>query len=215
MNREPLETFEEAGWTVEVHPDEDPTSPAEWDTLTTLVHWHRGYDFGHENIRGHAAMNRGGPRMFARYIALFEGAVGILPVGMLDHSGVTLFEGSFEHYADPGGWDSGQVGFIFTTRARISELCGEDPQYHSEEWILSAVREELKTWAQYFSGDVYGYVVKDPYGEVQESCWGFYGFEDACTEAKGELSSAIVHAAQLSALKAQGWATAHGFPVAV
>ena len=36
---EPFETFEHAGFVCELHPDEEPMSPANWDNLGTL------YDF--------------------------------------------------------------------------------------------------------------------------------------------------------------------------
>jgi hypothetical protein len=46
------------------------------------------------------------------------------------------------------------------------------------------------TYTQYINGDVYGYVIKNHYGDVVDSCWGYYGYRDA-EEAAEEAVRAL------------------------
>lgn len=79
-----------------------------------------------------------------------------LPLYLYDHSGITMNTGGF---GCP--WDSGQVGFIYVTKAelkaernwkrltpqRLEDVC---------EWLTS----EVEVYAEYLEGNVYGYVVE-------------------------------------------------------
>ena len=51
---------------------------------------------------------------------------------------------------------------------------------------MKALRQEVETYSQYLSGDVYGYEIHK-HGEVVDSCWGFYGYDTAEEEAKAQL----------------------------
>lgn len=53
----------------------------------------------------------------------------------------------------------------------ITECMGADA---TDDAIRDAMLGELKTYRQYLAGEVYGYMVKSPDGEVLDSCWGFY-----------------------------------------
>lgn len=180
-----VETFEveEAGRTatVRIYQDDEPMSPADWDTFGTFGHWHRCYELGDEDIGGTDWMDRAAGSRFGlgyavRYLQLVRGAVAVVPVGMLDHSGITVYAGGGAHLCDPGGWDSGTVGLYWATREDCVNL-GVDPADAEK-----AIRQEIATWAQYYEGDVYGYVATC--GESEESCWGFYGYEYAEAEAR-------------------------------
>ena len=116
----------------------------------------------------------------------------ILPLGLFDHSGISMYVGSGAHTFDPGGWDSGQVGWIYVSKQKLrSEGYGK---YLTKKVLAKAeevLRGEVSTYDQYLTGDVWGYVVKDEDGEVVDSCWGFYGVDEAFAEgeaaAKHEL----------------------------
>ena len=99
---------------------------------------------------------------------------------------------------------------MFTTHERINELCGDDPKYHTREWVTEALRGELAEWTQYFDGDVYGYVVRDPEGNETDdgSLWGLYGSEYAKQEAREALDREIVAYAERQVEIARGWALA-------
>ncbi len=99
---------------------------------------------------------------------------------------------------------------LWTTDARLTELCGESAEYHSEAWALEALRGELAQWRQYLEGDVYGYVVTDERGEHLDSCWGFYGFEYAVEEGRSMLAWHVEGRARKSAAWVLAWSQAFG-----
>jgi hypothetical protein len=179
-----VEQFEHAGRKVTIHVDETPMSPRDWDNLGTMVHWHRRYDLGDTSfddwdIGPHTIEN---PNVALRYLRLIHGAV-IVPLGLLDHSGLSMYAGGGPHAFDSAGWDSGTVGFIYVTRARIVEEYGDDSP-ESREQARRCMLAEIETYDQYLRGDVYGYTVEDEAGNVLDSCWGFYGTEYAMDEAR-------------------------------
>ena len=53
--------------------------------------------------------------------------------------------------------------------------------------ILSCLEGEIKTYAQWSEGQVYGYTVTDPNGNEIDACWGFYDEPEAI--AKEQLAS--------------------------
>lgn len=179
---EPIETFEHGDYTIELHYDEDPSSPADWDTLGTLATAHRSYRF-QEELGDHPAYSRGGGRLFERYIGITGGAT--IPVSMGDHSGIWLYEGHRAHWCDPGGWDSGPVGYMYVTGEKLAEE-GMTPEQAEE-----TMRAELRAWDDYVQGRVVGYVVLNSDGDCMDSCWGFYpddegdGLEYVRAEARG------------------------------
>lgn len=161
-----VEQFDYDGLTVKLFYDETPSSPADWDTVGTLVTWHRNFNLGHEQEH-YLAQDHDG-RVVARYVTLREGALASIPVEILDGPYTLIRETSPEH-AD---------GVIYTTRARCEEL-GVSPEDAEE-----ALRGELKEWAEYAAGDVYGYVIEDAEGKTLDSLWGLYGREYAEEEAR-------------------------------
>jgi hypothetical protein len=106
-----------------------------------------------------------------------RGATVVLPLGLLDHSGITMWIGGGSHWSDSAGWDSGTVGFIYDTPEGREE-CGT-PLDRIEEVLKS----EVEVYDMELTGQVYGYVVA-PDDDDEDSCWGFYGMEDVTEEAK-------------------------------
>ena len=49
------------------------------------------------------------------------------------------------------------------------------------------MEQEVKTYDQYLTGDVWGYIIEDDSGEVLDSCWGFFGHDYCEEEAKAQL----------------------------
>lgn len=155
------------GLVVKVIQDEDAQNPRqEFDNLGTMVLFHGRYkmgDLGHGYSMGD----------FGSWSELKEGIVdrsgplaAILPVYMLDHSGLAI---STSPFSCP--WDSGQIGFIFVTVEKMEE---EKLDVSQAQTFLEG---EVETYHQYLSGDVYGYKIETPQGEELDSCWGFYGTE--------------------------------------
>ena len=176
---EAIETFEAAGFTVSLYHEEDPESPREWDNLGKMVCWHRRSNLGDRTVRSQDFKD------MEELVASFEARV-ILPLYLYEHSGMTMRTYPF---GDP--WDSGQVGWIYATTEAIRKEYGvEHISDETEDKVKAVLRGEVETYDQYLTGDVYGYVVKDEAGEHVDSCWGFFGLEYACQEAKAALASA-------------------------
>ncbi len=109
----------------------------------------------------------------------------LLPVYIYDHSGITISTGPFHC-----PWDSGQVGFIYVSKEKVRKEYGwQRISKQRAERIEGYLKGEIKTYDQYLTGDVYGFVVEleGACGGVieEDSCWGFYGEEAALEEAKG------------------------------
>lgn len=171
-----FETIDYHGYRIELHQDIDASSPAEWDQLGTVYALsssaaYVGFESpGDWHGRAIEAMDRGGARLLRRYLSLCYGVSAVaLQVNDYGSSGVQM-------NADDGADDTGDYynAYIATDAKRIGELCGDDPEYQTAEWIDKALRGELNDWRAYFAGDVIGWVVLDPCGNEIGSCWGFY-----------------------------------------
>jgi hypothetical protein len=189
-----VEQFEHAGRAVMIHTEDYPSSPRDWDNLGTMVCWHRGYDLGDVQWTDSGAEIEGrtidNPKVALRYLRMMHGAE-VLPLGLYDHSGISMYIGGGPHTFDSAGWDSGTVGFVYVTRAQIVAEYGDDSP-ESREQARAALVSEVETYDMYLTGDVYGYTVEDEAGNMLDSCWGFYGSEYAVSEAH---AAAIIHRA--------------------
>ena len=204
---EPLEQYERDGSTIQIFRDENAFNPREErdGILGVMLCAHRNYNLGDEQI-GPAGPDttvtcpeckddrlcqlcEGTEEIdlpLMEYLEQERGATVILPLGLLDHSGLHMYVGAGAHMSDPGGWDSGQVGVIFdTTETRSTCGCKDWDKARIEE----SLRAEVKEYDTYLRGECYGYVIKDAAGETTDSCWGFLGdIEDCKREAEATLS---------------------------
>lgn len=159
---------------VKVLHDQDPMSPLEWDNFGVMACWHRRYNLGH-------VQPKETPEEWLKANAP-KGSI-VLPLYLYDHSGITISTGSF---GDP--WDSGQVGYIVATPAKIRECYMVKRITKATRAKAEALlRAEVKTYDDFLTGNVWGFTiesVKDcescgqkTHGdeEVDESCWGFFG----------------------------------------
>jgi hypothetical protein len=217
---EPIDTYEHEGITIHVYHDDHPEAgnPREGDQLTTFVCWHPDYVLGDEQFvspdgRGAVATKAGeqwheardrcrlrptSMEHLQRYLGITRKAVCILPLYLLDHSGISMRSGS-PSAADPGGWDTTMVGFVYTTHERVTELCGDGEKYHSDEWIREQVEQDVRLYDMYLQGAVYGYVVAEGSHE-ESSCWGFLGWDH---EKSGLLMEAKAEAADIAEERAR------------
>ena len=191
--RDAVETVEVGNAKVAIYVDEDATNPREVDVLlSTFAHWHRDYDLGERKATEAEmyALRRGGFPLLARYLRASEGAVVVLPVSLLDHSGLTLWLGGGPHWSDTAGWDSGTVGFVYATADRAREL-----EIGPEHAIIEAVIEtEMEEYGRYVAGECFGYVIEDRHGQVVDSCWGFIGFDYCMKEAQDAAKNEYLQA---------------------
>lgn len=90
----------------------------------------------------------------------------VLPISLYDHGGITMYIGSGSHAFDPGGWDSGQVGWIYATKKDCYRIFNR--QRMSKKLYLrvrKALEDEVNIYDQYLRGEIYGYVVRDPHDD--------------------------------------------------
>jgi hypothetical protein len=67
-------------------------------------------------------------------------------------------------------WDSGQVGFIYASREKIREAYNwKVITKKREEKIRGYLRDEVKVYDQYLTGDVYGYKVYEALPGLREA----------------------------------------------
>ena len=167
---------------VSITQDTDPMNPREWDNCGIMTCSHRRYTLGDEEAQFQVEDFNSWDEVEDHLINECD-AVIILPLYLYDHSGITMSTTSFRGRAPHASWDSGQVGFIYTTREKICEMQGwkrltKERKAKVEKYLVG----EVETYNQYLTGDVYGYSIEVDDEEV-ESCWGFFGEKHAKEEA--------------------------------
>lgn len=169
-----METCEEYirnGLKVKIHYDMDPESPREWDNVGKMICSHGRYTLGDEQFDPE---EYDGWADFEKHLVRDRKAVVVLPLGLYDHSGITMYVGE-----NHDRWDGGQVGFIYCTQEDIDREWDGDKE-KAEKYL----RGEVETYDQYLRGDVYGFIITNPNnGDDIDSCWGFYGLKYVKEEA--------------------------------
>ena len=175
-----IESFKVGAKTVKIMIDENPESPRHDSNLDVMAAFHGRYALGD---KGHGILSTcfdGWAEMEAHILKEMDAAI-VLPLYLYDHSGITI---NTKPFSCP--WDSGQVGFIFVTKAKLRAEYGVKRMGAATIRKATAVLEsEVKTYDEYLRGDVYGFVVEDAEGNQLDSCWGFYGLAYCREEAKG------------------------------
>lgn len=174
-----IEKYERNGLIVRIIEDTDYESPREWDNFGVMICSHRQYTLGDEQF---SPDDYEGWDDLKEHLIKDEKAVIVLPLGLYDHSGITMYVGDTHDR-----WDGGQVGFIYCTQEDVDrEFDGNLKK--AEDFM----RGEVETYDQYLRGDVWGYVVTNPKNDDEVgSCWGFYGIESAKEEANNTADSFV------------------------
>lgn len=178
--------------------DANPECPREWDNIGTMIGFHRTYNAGDkhnyssplelmydladeydskktevlEDLYNDDKLSESD--YFKKLKELADKNNLILPVFLFDHSGVSYSTKDFND-----SWDSGQVGYIYTSYETIKSEYG-DISEDSINKAKSYMEGEVETYSQWANGDVYGFrliKVDEDGDEIEEidSCWGFYG----------------------------------------
>lgn len=190
-----IDKFTENGFTVKIYYDESPESPRDWTVGAQMVMSHRNYDL--PNDAGISFDDFEGWREIALYLTQKQGALMVMPVYMIEHSGVALRVGAGGNpfWEDPGEWDSGIVGLAYVTPQTWADTQGEPAYTGSEEdqeQARNLITSDVEVYGQYLNGEVYGYTITDTDGEVMDSLWGMYGYEYAENEARA-AAKALEH----------------------
>jgi hypothetical protein len=149
-------------------------SPRDWDNLGLMVCWHRRYNLGDEQPRLD-------PADWAAWLKKEHPNAIILPLYLYDHSGITISTTPFSC-----SWDSGQVGYIYTTIERARDISHGWKRLTAKrrEAVKDMLRAEVKTYDQYIRGEVYRFTIEDEDGNYIYSGGGYYGRDDCEKEAR-------------------------------
>jgi hypothetical protein len=97
----------------------------------------------------------------------YEGnIVAIYPICKYEHSSVSYSLGQ-KH-----GFDYSNNGFYIITDKTQKELGTPKKDFET------IIKQELEVYNKYANGEVYGFVLYDEAGEVEDSCSGFYDIDD-------------------------------------
>jgi hypothetical protein len=202
---EPIMKANKNGYRLEIFQDEAPDSPRNWDNLGKMICFGKhGLGDEHdyrdpfefflslaEEILGDAdeaekRFNSSDWQEIAEFVEN-SGEYIMLPLYLYDHSGLTM-----QTYPYPCPWDSGLAGWIYVDRSRLPE------EQMTAEQATKYLQGEVKTYNQYLTGDVYGYVLEQPetcpYCKHVEnvhvdSCWGLFGLDGLKEQILGYLGS--------------------------
>lgn len=164
------------GHNISIHFDECDESPREWDNICVIHMAHRNYNFGDENHNSLESIKQ------AEEEALENGDI-VLPLYMLDHSGVTISLSPFSCF-----WDSGKVGFVQIPKKKmLKEFNKKIFSKKLKERALEIAKYEVDTLDKFIRGEVYGYIID----EDGDSCWGYYSVEEAIKEAEGIIDTIV------------------------
>lgn len=113
-----------------------------------------------------------------------SGKIIMLPLYLLDHSGLSIRTSSF---GDP--WDSGKVGVIYVLTSHAREEFGwkriSEPRRQQIEDIL---RGEVAEYDAYLRGDCWMWTAIDGEGQVVDGYGGFYDYDEAASEAAAAVA---------------------------
>lgn len=190
---EAIEKIEYKGMEISIYNDDSEDSPRDWDNMGKMICFHSSYILGDKHT--YNSDNYNDLNELKEAIKKEENAVIMLPLGLYDHSGITMYIGNIHNR-----WDGSQVGWIIAKR---DDILKEYNVKRISKQLLARVetqlRQEVKTYDQYLTGQVYGY------SSDAGSCWGFYNYDDMIKEAKDEIDLYLLNKekAKEKKLKAQ------------
>lgn len=164
-----------------IYQDPDPQSPADWGTIYTIAYPQRSrHMLGTEATSVEQLDEIGRKVRDGEYIGI--------PVWAYVHSGATIKAAWDNPFGCP--WDSGRSGWVYCSKA---DALRDARRERMSRQFLAQVHEALKGFTAdfdtYLRGDVYGIEIKHRVtGDVEESVWGFAGWDYAVKEAERMLA---------------------------
>ena len=177
-----ISEYEENNIRLRIVVDDDPLNPrTEWDNLGKMVCFHKRYNIGDKHNLTSSMFNSWDD--LKEFLIKEHNAIIILPIYMLDHSGITIRTRNFSD-VDPGNWDSGMIGFIYVSTEDIKkEFSTEDITEDIKTKAINILENEIKAYDNFLTGEVYGFMLEekiicDKCNNIEydliDSCFGFY-----------------------------------------
>jgi len=159
--------------------DTDPIDPRGDDNLGIMVCFHRRYDLGDSHDIDSDDFSNWDE--MENFIKKEKKAIVVLPLFLYDHGGITMNTTGFSCR-----WDSGQVGFIYTTKSKVNECYGFKQRFSKQriERVKKSLIAEVETYDQYLTGEVYCFEIYDENENLIDSCHGFYDEDECLKEAE-------------------------------
>lgn len=143
------------------------------DYSSVLLTFHRRYDFTDSHAPRINPAHYAGWGAMRAALEKSENIAVILPVYLLDHSGLRM---STEPFSCP--WDSGQLGWIYVRRDKLGDFGIKRLTKAAKAKLEETLRHELATMDLYLTEGYYGYIAEEKVdGEWTEvdACYGFLG----------------------------------------
>ena len=174
------------GYYIHIVPDEDPVDPCSYDNLGIMICSHKRYSLGDKHdikLNEFSNWDQIRKHLISKYRAKI-----VIPLYLLDHSGLTITTESFN---DP--WDSGQVGFIYTTAARMNAWYKRprtrDARDERDCKGYRQLIQEVRAYDSFIRGNYVGFRINDINGTTLDSRGGYYDAIYAYEEAKSIIDS--------------------------
>lgn len=154
-----------------IETDAETESPREYDPLGIMVTFHRSIDYN-DMTPALKYSDFNSLDAVKEHLINELGAVVVLPVYMLDHSGYVVSITPFAGHS----LDSGQLGFIYTTREKM--LKHRTFKRLTKKLLEAAELEltgEIETLAQWLRDEAYGFVIDPDGDDDEEGCLEEYG----------------------------------------
>lgn len=180
---------------IEIWQDDLAESPrVDGDNLWKWICFHKRYSLGDDNK--YRSSDFDSWEELEKQIKKDLGDCFIEPLAMIDHSGLHFYRGSGAHCCDPGGWDSGRIGFAVLPKSKARKEFGRLTK-KAVSTIYMNLDHEIDALNHFHSGDIWGFSVLDDTGEVMSSCGGFYDHDECIKEAKERAKEESPHLKEL------------------
>lgn len=194
-----LDKHEYKGFTIEIHYDDTPNDPRDWDNMGTLLM--NGRNTGRiweEPCISQRSLDDesyggdddwGWPLVIREVIEDLDARV-ILPFEYIDYGSngcalkprgqtLTVAKGRVPHRDVLREQYDRISGIMYVTHDKLGEEYGTQRISKSiMDRALLCLRGELATMSLYFNNACYGYIVKNEYGTNLDACWGLYSYDD-------------------------------------
>ena len=170
---------------IKIYPDENPSDPREDDHLGKMIcRLRRNCRLGDVHNFDQWDQSSASALFHAIHKAEKYKVAVMLPIFIYEHGGMTINTTGFDCQ-----WDSGQLGWIYATKADVRENWGiKNVTKKWKEKTREILIAEVKEYDQYLQNDVYGYKIFNlgldgKKGDEVDSSWGYYGDKECMDEA--------------------------------